>query len=143
VTIPAISRLVREWREGPALGLTDALASVLNGLPSPAVTQVFGSMLRNVDFVATNVPGLPVPAYLAGAELLRQYAFAPPSGAALNVALLSHVGHCCIGVNIDRAAIADPDLLVSCLQEGFDEIIVHAVAPAGARPSTVKVAASR
>jgi lactate dehydrogenase-like 2-hydroxyacid dehydrogenase len=112
-------------------------------LPSPAVTQVFGSMLRNVDFVATNVPGLPVPAYLAGAELLRQYAFAPPSGAALNVALLSHVGHCCIGVNIDRAAIADPDLLVSCLQEGFDEIIVHAVAPAGARPSTVKVAASR
>lgn len=142
VTIPAISRLVREWREGPALGLTDALAAVLNGLPTPAVTQVFGSMLRNVDFVATNVPGLPVLAFVAGAELLRQYAFAPPSGAAVNVALLSHVGHCCIGVNIDRAAIADPDLLVACLREGFDEIVVHAVAPSGARRSAGKVAAS-
>ncbi|MGA2210081.1 MAG: wax ester/triacylglycerol synthase domain-containing protein [Acidimicrobiales bacterium] len=141
VTIPAISRLVREWRDGPALGLTDALASVLNGLPTPAVTQVFGSMLRNVDFVATNVPGLPVPTYLAGAELLRQYAFAPPSGSALNVALLSHVGHCCIGVNIDRAAITDPDLLVSCLQEGFDEIILHAVPHVSGHRSTGKVAA--
>jgi hypothetical protein len=127
--VPVISGLVREWRTGPALSLTDTLAIALNGLPTQAVTAVFGSMLKNVDFIATNVPGLPVRAYLAGAELLRQYAFAPPSGASVNVALLSHVGHCCIGVNIDRAAIPDTEVFVACLEEGFEEVMTLAGAP--------------
>lgn len=127
--VPVISQLVREWRAGPALSLTDTLAIALNGLPTQAVTAVFGSMLKNVDFIATNVPGLPLRAYLAGAELLRQYAFAPPSGASVNVALLSHVGHCCIGVNIDRAAIPDTEVFVACLEEGFEEVMTLAGAP--------------
>ena len=75
--IATISRMVREWRNGPALKLTDTLAAALNVLPTTELTQVFRSLLRNVDFVATNVPGLRAPAYLAGAKVLRQYAFAP------------------------------------------------------------------
>ena len=132
--IPAIARLVREWRDGPALGLSDALANLLNSLPTRAVTDVFASILRNVDFVATNVPGLPTPSYLAGAELVRQYAFAPPSGSAVNVSLLSHVGHCCIGVNMDPAAVADPEGLVSSLEEGFEEVLSIAGPNEGTRP---------
>ncbi len=122
-SIRALSAIVREWRSGPALGLTDGLARALSMLPTSAVTPVFGSMLKNVDFVATNVPGLPVPLYLAGAELVRQYAFAPPSGSALNVALLSHVGTCCIGVNMDKAAVRDGAEMVAALKEGFSEVL--------------------
>jgi len=121
--IATISRMVREWRNGPALKLTDTLAAALNVLPTTELTQVFRSLLRNVDFVATNVPGLRAPAYLAGAKVLRQYAFAPPSGAAVNVSLLSNVDCCCIGVNMDRGAIGDPQLLMRSLREGFEEIL--------------------
>jgi diacylglycerol O-acyltransferase len=121
--VAAVSRLVHEWRDGPALGLTDALASIINALPTQVVTSIFASMLRNVDFVATNIPGIPIPVYLAGAKVNRQYAFAPPSGASVNVALVSHVGHCCIGVNIDPKAVPSPELLVSCLEEGFEEVL--------------------
>ena len=122
-SVATISRLVREWRNGPALTLTDTLAAALNVLPTAELTQVFRSLLRNVDFVATNVPGLRAPAYLAGAKVLRQYAFAPPSGAAVNVALLSNVDCCCIGVNMDRGAIDDPQLLMRSLREGFEEVL--------------------
>jgi len=122
-SVATVSRLVREWRDGPALTLTDTLASALNVLPTAELTQVFRSLLRNVDFVATNVPGLRAPAYLAGAKVLRQYAFAPPSGAAVNVALLSNVDCCCIGVNMDRGAIDDPQLLMRSLREGFEEVL--------------------
>lgn len=121
--VPAVASLVRQWRQGPALGLSDALAVVLSALPTPALAEVFGSMLRNVDFVATNVPGLRASSYLAGARVVRQYAFAPPSGAAVNVAMLTHVDQCCIGVNMDPAAVGRPALLVRSLREGFDEVL--------------------
>jgi hypothetical protein len=51
------------------------------------------------------------------------YAFAPPSGAAINVSLISHCDTCCIGVVSDTAAIPDPELLLSCLRGGFDEVL--------------------
>lgn len=119
----AISDLVREWRSGPALDLTDSLATLLAELPEQAVAQVFGGMLRNVDFVATNVPGIPVTVFVAGSEILRQYAFAPPSGSSLNVALMTYAGKCCIGLNIDPAAVPDWEVMVGCVREGFDEVI--------------------
>lgn len=132
--VPAVASLVRQWRQGPALGMSDALAVVLSALPAPALAGVFGSLLRNVDFVATNVPGLQAPSYLAGARVVRQYAFAPPSGAAVNVAMLSHVDQCCIGVNMDPAAVDRPALLVRSLREGFDEVLALAP-PAADAPS--------
>lgn len=115
--------LVREWRTGRGPALTDYLASLLCRLPPEPLTALFGQMLKNVDFVATNVAGMAEPMYLAGAEILRQYAFAPLSGAAVNIALLSHVDKACIGVNSDAAAVPDPDLLRSCLIKGFGEAL--------------------
>jgi len=137
--LPLLGSIIRQWRQGPALGLSDAMATVLSVLPAPALAGVFGALLRNVDFVATNVPGLAAPAYLAGARVDRQYAFAPPSGAAVNVAMLSHVGHCCIGVNMDRAAVSRPDVLVRSLREGFEEVLalVPATDPVPGGPRAV------
>jgi hypothetical protein len=51
------------------------------------------------------------------------YAFAPPVGAAFNVALISHCDTCCIGVVIDTAAVPDTDVLLASLREGFDEVL--------------------
>ena len=34
------------------------------------------------------------------------------------IALLSHNGRCCIGINSDTAAVTEPELLVDCLREG-------------------------
>ena len=115
--------LARSWRKEPSLSLTDVIAGVLNRLPAYAATSILGSMLKAIDFVATNVPGLQRRAYLAGAEVVRQYAFAPPSGSAFSVALMSHVDHCCIGLNIDTSAVPDPEVLTECLREGFEEVL--------------------
>lgn len=121
--VRAVGEVVREWRHEPALALTGALAGVLNRLPTAVTTALFGSMLKGCDFIATNVPGSPVPVYVGGARVEGLYAFAPPSGAACNVALISHVDRCCIGVVVDRTAVPDCDVLVGCIREGFDEVV--------------------
>lgn len=125
------ARIAREiaqgWRKEPAVGLTQVLAATLNQLPAGVVTHFFGSMLKNIDVDAVDVPGLTRPAYVGGARIDRLWAFAPPTGSALSVTLLSHLDTCCVGVLSDLAAVPDPSALVACLEEGFDEVLALGV----------------
>lgn len=118
-----LGAIARRWRAEPALDATDGIAAVLDLLPTAVTTAVFGAMLKHVDAVVTNVPGIPSRSYLAGAEVLREYAFAPPAGAAVNISLVSHVHTVCIGVVTDGAAVPDHDVLMECLVEGLDDVL--------------------
>jgi len=86
------------------------------------VSAVMGSMLKGIDTVITNVPGLPSGCYLAGSEIVREYAMAPTSGAAVNVALVSVGETACIGVSVDLGAVPDDDVLLEKLVDGFRSI---------------------
>jgi WS/DGAT/MGAT family acyltransferase len=114
--------LVAEQRGEPSLGFVEGIAGVLNRLPRAAVTELFGRMLKGIDFVTSNVPGVPIPVYFAGAKLEAQFPFGPLAGSAMNVTLLSYVDEAQIGVNTDPAAVPDPEVLVGCLTDAFDEI---------------------
>jgi hypothetical protein len=124
--------IVRKWRSEPSLGITDVLAAVLNRLPRPVVTRFFADLLRSIDVDAVDVPGFRHRAYLAGARIERLWAFAPPTGAALSVTLVSHDGTACLGVNCDLAAVTQPELLSRCLQQAIDDLdLTMAGAPDG------------
>jgi WS/DGAT/MGAT family acyltransferase len=118
----AVRDLVGRQRAEPALALTQPLAALLYRLPASLSTGLFGSMLRGIDFVTSNVPGVPIPVFLAGARMEAQFPFGPMSGAATNITLLSYVDELQIGVNSDPAAIPDADVFHACLVEGFDEV---------------------
>jgi len=114
--------LVTQQRGEPALSLAAPLAGILYRLPASITTGVFGSMLRGIDFVTSNVPGVPIPVFFGGARMEAQFAFGPMSGAATNITLLSYLDEVQIAINSDPAAIPDPDVFVACLHEGIDEI---------------------
>jgi len=120
--IAELHRVAGSKRDERSLAHTEAIAGVLNAMPR----GVLGSMLKRVDFLASNVPGVPMPMYLAGAVVERFYPFGPTAGSAVNVTLMSYRDTCCIGVNTDAAAIPDPDEFRECLREGFDEVLACA-----------------
>ncbi len=124
--VRAIRQLVLDNRNEPALGLTGQISGALTRLPKSVVTNLFGSMLRGVDFMTSNVPGLPVTAYLVGVPVLAQFPFGPLSGSAMNVTLLSYCDTAHIGINVDRAAIDDLDLLRRSLDDGFAPLLALA-----------------
>jgi diacylglycerol O-acyltransferase / wax synthase len=105
-------------REEPSLPVTGAIAGALNMLP----VGYLAAILKHADFVASNVPGVPRPVYVAGSKVTGMFAFGPTIGTSLNTTLLSYAGTCDIGINIDTAAIPDPDVLLACLQESAAEI---------------------
>jgi len=118
----AVRELVVAQRNEPSLGFLEGMAGVLNRLPRTLVTELFGRMLKGIDFVTSNVPGIPVPVWFAGAKLEAMYPFGPMAGSAMNITLLSYVDECQIGVNTDPAAIPDSDVLLECLRDSFDEV---------------------
>jgi hypothetical protein len=118
-----LGRVARAWQREPAVAVSDSLAAALDLLPEPVTAAVFRSMLGNVDLVCSNVPGIPQRSWIAGAELIREYPFAPPSGSALSVTLMSHGDTACIGVACDVAAVEDPGLLCQCLHEALGEVV--------------------
>jgi WS/DGAT/MGAT family acyltransferase len=115
--------IVRAWRAEPAVGLTPLLAAGLSLLPAAVVQRAFAGMLRSVDVDAVDVPGLRAPAYLAGSRVDRLWAFAPPTGAAMSITLVSHLQSACVAIAADLAAVGDPELLARCVEQGFDEVI--------------------
>lgn len=119
----AIRELVAGQRGEPALALLEPMSGLLNRLPTTVTTSIFGSMLKGVDFTTSNVPGAPIPVFMAGAEIEMMVPFGPLAGAAVNVTLLSNRDEVHLGINSDLAAVPDPDTLRGCLQDSFDELL--------------------
>jgi len=120
--IAAIRDTVLSLRTEPALDTFSLLAPLVNRLPA-AVGALFARLGGAADMSASNVPGLPYQTYLAGAKVERIYPFGPLPGVAVMAAMVSHVGTCCFGLNIDGAAVADVDVLLECFEAGLKETL--------------------
>jgi diacylglycerol O-acyltransferase / wax synthase len=106
-------------RNEPSLKLTQDIAAGLNLLPR----WYIGAILRHVDFLASNVPGVPVPVWVGGAAVTRHYAFGPTIGAGINITLITYQDTCALGINADSGAVPDLPVFRECLVEGFDEVL--------------------
>jgi WS/DGAT/MGAT family acyltransferase len=113
--------LVLAARQWPALAGFEWATGMLRRLPGGLT--VAAGLLRSADLMASNVPGSPIELYLAGAQVRRIIPFGPRGGTGLNLTLLSHHETVHIGVNSDAAALPDQDVLVDCLQRGFEETL--------------------
>jgi WS/DGAT/MGAT family acyltransferase len=118
-----IGEAVRRQRSEPALPLVDEISSFLNRFPGIVSAQLFGSMLKGVDLVTSNVPGPQQDVYASGALIEEIYGFGPLSGAAANVTLFSYRGACGIGIHTDQQAVADPAGFRACLAEGLEQML--------------------
>lgn len=120
--IRAVHDVTSKVRGERSLPFTQWIAGVLNLMPR----WYIGSVLRHVDFLASDVPGVPVPVFLGGARVVDQYAFGPTIGAAVNVTLLTYVDTCALGIDVDTGAIGDFEAFHDCLVAGFDEVLALA-----------------
>lgn len=121
-----IGETVRRQRAEPALPLVDEISSFLNRFPAAVSAQLFGSLLKGVDVVTSNVPGPQLDVYASGGLIEQIFGFGPLSGAAVNVTLFSYRGACGIGVHTDLQAVPDPGVLTACLGAGLEQVLAVA-----------------
>ncbi|MEO7397515.1 MAG: wax ester/triacylglycerol synthase domain-containing protein [Ilumatobacteraceae bacterium] len=111
-------------RHGSGSASLATLAAVATTLPTSLVTRLARTQAQTVDFATSNVRGAPIPMFVAGAQLLENYPVGPLGGVAFNLTLLSYFGSLDMGINIDTAAVAQPDLLLACLSGAVDDLLV-------------------
>jgi WS/DGAT/MGAT family acyltransferase len=78
---------------------------------------------RLFNLVVTNVPGPQHPLYAGGARMLASYPVMPlAKGQAVSIGLTSYDGGAYYGVNGDRDAMPDVDVLAGCLVDSLAEL---------------------
>src|SRR5262245_39343751 len=86
---------------------------------------------RSVNLVVTNVPGPPVPLYLAGARLLELFPMMPVMGnLTLVVAVLSYAGQLNLTATADRDRCPDLEVFTQGVRAALDDLARSALAPA-------------
>ncbi|MDT5095650.1 MAG: diacylglycerol O-acyltransferase / wax synthase [Mycobacterium sp.] len=79
---------------------------------------------RVFNLLITNVPGPQSQMYIAGAKLLETYAVPPLLyNQVLAIGVTSYCGELYFGINADRDAMSDVELLPSLLRESLDELL--------------------
>ncbi|MCF8539220.1 MAG: WS/DGAT domain-containing protein, partial [Candidatus Nanopelagicales bacterium] len=112
--------LVAQWRAEPAMRLADPLAEVSWFVPVPMLAHA----AKASDVTTSNVPGPPIPIYLAGARMIAAYPLVATIGAAINVTMVTYDGHAFIGVSTDDRAVKDHTELMHDLRAGFHAVTV-------------------
>ena len=78
---------------------------------------------RVYNLVITNVPGPQFPLYAGGALMLAAYPVVPlAKGQAVSIGLTSYNGGVYFGLNADRDAMPDVDILAQCLHDAAEEL---------------------
>ncbi|MGI8662449.1 MAG: wax ester/triacylglycerol synthase domain-containing protein [Acidimicrobiales bacterium] len=113
-------------KQEPGLRLVQGMAGLLNVLPTSLLVRAARQQVETVDFTTSNVRGAPFDLFIAGAKIEANYPIGPLAGTAFNITTLSSSGWLDMGVNIDLAAIDDPELLRQCIEDAFAELLVAA-----------------
>jgi diacylglycerol O-acyltransferase / wax synthase len=79
---------------------------------------------RSFNLMVTNVPGPQFPLYALGAQMLASYPVLPLlQGQPLAVGVTSYDGHVFYGIEADRDAVPDVDVLAQCISESLAELV--------------------
>lgn len=123
-----VSFAMRGHKEsGQSVG-ADALVQ-MSGFAPPTIhslgARVASSFTRRLfNLVVTNVPGPQFPLYAAGAKMLSMYPVVPlAKGQAVSCGLTSYDGGVYYGLNADRDAMPDVDVLASLIEESLAELV--------------------
>jgi diacylglycerol O-acyltransferase len=106
--------------------MADPLADVSWFVPVPVLAHA----AKTSDITTSNVPGPPIPLYLAGAKMVAAYPLVATIGAAVNVTMVTYDGSACIGISTDDRCVQDPSELIEDLRWGFELVTGDVVGPA-------------
>lgn len=116
---------LKNSKEAPvALGILSAMGMSPNELQGTLV-NMFGS---KTTAVLTNVPGPPMPLYLAGQKIEELMFWVPQSGrVSLGISIISYANKVHMGVATDVGLVPDPDLIIAGFYEEFAALmaLVH------------------
>jgi diacylglycerol O-acyltransferase len=141
-TYREIHKRMEAKKADPASAASPLLADMLSVLPRQFVTWMAESTFGNVDYIVTNVPGILATRYLAGAEIVAAYPFAPVAKRSpVSVALYGYRDQLFVGLDSDDTSMPDIDRFKEMIRHSFGELLAAVEGKRTASKSRAGVAA--
>ncbi|GAA3434529.1 WS/DGAT/MGAT family O-acyltransferase [Kutzneria kofuensis] len=128
VRLHHISHAMRAHKESGQSVAADTLVRV-GGITPPTLhalgARAASSFSRRIfNVVVTNVPGPQVPLYAAGAKMIEMFPIVPlAKNQALSIGVTSYDGGVYFGLNADRDAMSDVDVVAGMVEESLEELV--------------------
>ena len=122
-----IHRRMEDAKASPTTDLTPSLAKLISGAPRWLFRALSVPLSSSIDLIVTNVPGLPVARYLAGARITAGYPFAPTAPhTPVSIALYGYDERLYVGLDADGTAMADAEDFRDLLTRSFEAVVAAA-----------------
>jgi len=116
---------------------------LLSGLASLYGRSGLADRFRMANVAISNVPGSPLPLYMAGAKMLDYYPVSIAAhGVALNITVQSYMGQLCFGLIACRRAVPDVRDIAAQMRRAFDTFRQLPLPEAAAPAAEVKAVAA-
>jgi WS/DGAT/MGAT family acyltransferase len=126
-TFSEVHRRVEVAKADPASGATPLLAELLSVFGRRVVGWIGEATFGAVDFIVTNVPGILATRWLAGAEIVAAYPFAPVAlKSPASIALYGYRDSLFIGIDADETVMHDVDAFRASIVEAFEDLAAAA-----------------
>ncbi len=137
---------MEELKRSSEAGIILAALNVVGPSPRQVQELVVSILARKATAVLTNVPGPPIPLFLAGREIEDLMFWVPQAGRlGIGISILSYAGKVYVGVVTDARLVPDPGKVIEGFYEELDLLMValeldsaakRAAAPKQARGQT-------
>jgi len=103
-----------------AFGILNAIGMTPNDVQA-SIVKMFAT---KATAVLTNVPGPPIPLYLAGGKISSLMFWVPQSGrVGLGISILSYAGKVFMGVVTDKGLVPDPAVIIDAFYEEYEALM--------------------
>nr|MDJ0789894.1 wax ester/triacylglycerol synthase family O-acyltransferase [Myxococcota bacterium] len=114
---------VQARKASPLVELMPEVARLLTGSPRWLYRRFAHQLSGGIELIVTNVPGIPMPRYIAGAEITAGYPIAPTAPhVPISIALYGYRGSLFIGLDADGTALEDLEAFEDMLRDSFAEL---------------------
>ncbi len=113
-----------QLKNTPEAAVAIGILNAIGMSPMEVQSQSVSMFASKATAVMTNVPGPPIPLYLAGKKIDQIMFWVPQAGrVALGISILSYAGKVYLGVNTDAGLIPDPDTIIEGFYSEFDALL--------------------
>ena len=130
VVLRTVHHRMERIKHGHEAAVAFRIQETLAGLGRSVYEASVDLLANRTIGVLTNVPGPPMPVYLAGAEVQGMTGWAPLSGdQPLSFTIYSYNGSVTVGIACDRTLVPDHELIVDGFAAAFEELTSTAGVP--------------
>lgn len=122
--LQVVHKRMEQLKNTPEAAVAIGILNAIGMSPPEVQAQSVSMFASKATAVMTNVPGPPIPLYLAGKKIENLMFWVPQAGrVALGISILSYAGRVYLGVNTDTGLVPNPDEIINYFYEEFEALV--------------------